>query len=208
MPNENQFQKLVDLMAKVCEVDPSRIKMNTRFRRLGLDDLDLIELLMSIEEDFDITLSDSMSRTFELAQGMRTVRQLYNLVTVAPKDNLVPVAPKAPQRVMVTTGGITFAAEVVEDETHAEDSQLLPFDGVSRTIESIANDLTKVWQKVRPYEARVEFGLSLTAKSGKLTGLLVEGGGAASLTIALTWRPEDLNDGTYAADVRKPPPSS
>jgi hypothetical protein len=30
--------------------------------------------------------------------------------------------------------------------------------------------------------------LKLSAKSGRLTGLLVEGGGEASLAIALTWK--------------------
>jgi hypothetical protein len=36
----------------------------------------------------------------------------------------------------------------------------------------------------------VEFGLEATVRSGKLTGLLVEGGGAAALKITLTWKSE------------------
>ncbi|MGQ0717450.1 MAG: CU044_2847 family protein [Pseudonocardiales bacterium] len=57
------------------------------------------------------------------------------------------------------------------------------------TVEGIATELAQVWQQVKLSEASVAFGLKLTAKSGKLTGLLVEGGGEASLTVTLTWKP-------------------
>lgn len=63
----------------------------------------------------------------------------------------------------------------------------LSFDGVRATIEAIATELAQVWEKVSPSEATVEFGLNLTAKSGRLTGLVVEGGADASLKITLTW---------------------
>ncbi|MGI9003124.1 MAG: CU044_2847 family protein [Pseudonocardia sp.] len=33
----------------------------------------------------------------------------------------------------------------------------------------------------------MEFGLTLTARSGKLTGLVVDGEGEASLKVTLTW---------------------
>jgi hypothetical protein len=64
----------------------------------------------------------------------------------------------------------------------------LSFDGVRDTVDAIASTLGQVWEKVQPNEATVEFGLSLTAKSGKLTGLLVDGEGEASLTITLVWK--------------------
>lgn len=66
--------------------------------------------------------------------------------------------------------------------------QVLSFDGVRNTIEAVAGQLGQVWQKVQPAEASVEFGLSLTAKAGKLTGLLVDTDGTASLKITLTWK--------------------
>lgn len=65
----------------------------------------------------------------------------------------------------------------------------LSFDGVRDTVEAIAGQLGQVWDRVKPSEASVEFGLSLTAKSGKLTGLLVEAGGSASLKVTLSWKP-------------------
>lgn len=64
------------------------------------------------------------------------------------------------------------------------------FEAVGEAIEAMASELGKIWQTVKPAEATVELGLSLTAKSGKLTALLVEGGGEASLKVTLTWKPK------------------
>jgi len=65
---------------------------------------------------------------------------------------------------------------------------VLSFDGVREAITAIGKELGKAWETVRPDEATVELGLKLAARSGKLTGMLVEGGGEASLTITLTWK--------------------
>ncbi|MEN8650818.1 CU044_2847 family protein [Streptomyces sp. 21So2-11] len=71
---------------------------------------------------------------------------------------------------------------------HASLGHALAFDGVRECIEAVAAQLAQAWDQVKPSEATVEFGLSVTAKGGKLTGLIVEGGGAASLNIRLTWK--------------------
>ncbi|MGH4024201.1 MAG: CU044_2847 family protein [Pseudonocardiaceae bacterium] len=92
---------------------------------------------------------------------------------------------------LVRAGGAEFYVEVddVGGPATIGDRGPLSFDGVRATVEGIATELAEVWQKVRPSEASVAFGLKLTAKSGKLTGLVVEGGGEASLTVTLTWKP-------------------
>ena len=64
----------------------------------------------------------------------------------------------------------------------------MSFEGVRATIEGIATELAVAWEHVKPSEASVEFGLKLTAKAGKLTGLIVEGGGEATLLVKLTWK--------------------
>jgi len=90
----------------------------------------------------------------------------------------------------VEADGIEFFAEVADGpgpRTVAADRALL-FDGVRDTVEAVAGQLAQVWEKVKPSEARVEFGLALTARAGKLTGLLVDADGTASLTVALTWK--------------------
>jgi len=66
-------------------------------------------------------------------------------------------------------------------------AEALSFDGVRSTLEGVAAELAKAWEKVQPDEATVGFGIKLTAKSGKLTGLIVDGGGEAALTVTLKW---------------------
>jgi hypothetical protein len=94
------------------------------------------------------------------------------------------------QPVLVRADGVEFYAEVADSggpETIALD-QVLSFEGVRDTISGIGKELARAWESVKPAEASVELALKLVAKSGKLTGLLVEGGGEASLKITLTWK--------------------
>jgi hypothetical protein len=96
-------------------------------------------------------------------------------------------------RQLVRAGDAEFYVEVADTAgpTAIREGEVLSFDGVRATVEGIAGELAQAWEKVKPTEASVAFGLKLTAKSGKLTGLIVEGGGEASLTVTLTWkRPE------------------
>ncbi len=93
-------------------------------------------------------------------------------------------------RVPVRIGDVVFEVEVAQSGpaniTSLADA--LSFDGVRDTIEALAGEMAKVWARVKPDEATVEFGLSLDAKTGKLTGLVLEGKAAASFKISLTWR--------------------
>ena len=102
---------------------------------------------------------------------------------------------------LVRIGDVEFFVEVAAGggPQPVGADRALSFDAVRDTVEAVASQLALVWQKVRPSEATVEFGLSATAKTGKLTGLLVDGGGAAALKISLTWR-----SGEAGAD-REPP---
>jgi hypothetical protein len=91
--------------------------------------------------------------------------------------------------VLVRAGGAEFYVEVADRSGVGTVglSDVLSFDGVRDTVAGIAGELAEVWERVQPSEARVEFGLKLAAKSGKLTGLLVDGSGEGSLTVSLTW---------------------
>lgn len=86
--------------------------------------------------------------------------------------------------------GTEFYAEVADaggPQTVGLD-EALSFEGVRSTVSAICGDLAKAWEAAKPSEATVEFALKVAVKSGKLTGLLVEGGGEAGLTITLTWK--------------------
>jgi hypothetical protein len=95
------------------------------------------------------------------------------------------------QRRLVSAGGAEFYVELADGGGPApirDDGGVLDFAGVRATVEGIAGELAQAWEKVKPSEASVAFGLKLTAKSGKLTGLVVEGGAEATIAVTLVWR--------------------
>lgn len=95
--------------------------------------------------------------------------------------------------VRVEVDGVEFFVELAEgggddlDIGVAGLEDRFDFGGVRDTIRAIAGQVAAVWEQVQPSEATVTFGLKVTGKSGKLTGMLVEGGGEASLTVTMKW---------------------
>jgi len=65
------FEKVRKIIAKELNLKEEDIKLESRLAEdLGADSLDAVELIMAIEEEFDVTVSD------ESAQGIRTVRDI------------------------------------------------------------------------------------------------------------------------------------
>ncbi|GAA5707664.1 hypothetical protein AQJ43_36690 [Streptomyces avermitilis] len=97
------------------------------------------------------------------------------------------------QPILVRAGEQEFFVEVADGggpRVVAAD-HALSFDGVRSTIEAVAGQLAAAWDTVKPTEATVEFGLSFSAKTGRLTGLIVDGAAASSLKITLVWKSGD-----------------
>jgi hypothetical protein len=67
-------------------------------------------------------------------------------------------------------------------------------DEITPTLEGIATTLRASVEKVRPSKVTVAFGIELVVKSGKLSGLLVEGQGGGSLTVTIEWEGEHRAD--------------
>ncbi|MFV0497722.1 MAG: acyl carrier protein [Candidatus Fimivivens sp.] len=53
--NEN-FEKVAKVLAEYKEVETSEIKIDTTFEELGFDSLDIVEIVMNLEEVFDLEL--------------------------------------------------------------------------------------------------------------------------------------------------------
>ena len=55
-----EFEKLQKIIAEVLNIDTDKITMESTFvDDLGADSLDIVELIMALEEEFDIEIPDS-----------------------------------------------------------------------------------------------------------------------------------------------------
>ena len=61
------FEAIAELIAERVEKDPSEIKMESTFRDLGIDSLDIVELIMDLESELGIELDmeDQKIATFQ-----------------------------------------------------------------------------------------------------------------------------------------------
>lgn len=82
---------------------------------------------------------------------------------------------------------LNIEATILGGEENVSGKTLFSFIDISGTLESVANIIVPVIEKVKPQKASVEFGLEISVKSGKLTAVLVQGTGTANLKIALAW---------------------
>lgn len=64
------FEKVKNIIVEQLGVEPCEVNINTNLVDLGMDSLDVVELIMAFEEEFIIEIPD------EVAERMRTVRDI------------------------------------------------------------------------------------------------------------------------------------
>ena len=70
-----EFEKLKKIIAEVLNVDPDEITMETTFQDdLGADSLDVYQIIMGIEEEFDIEIPA------ETAEQLTTVEDAVEMI--------------------------------------------------------------------------------------------------------------------------------
>ncbi len=70
-----EFEKLKKIIAEVLNVDPDEITMDTTFQDdLGADSLDVYQIIMGIEEEFDIEIPA------ETAEQVTTVEEAVEMI--------------------------------------------------------------------------------------------------------------------------------
>lgn len=74
----NVEERVTDLVSDQLGIDKEKIASDTSFTNdLGADSLDTVELVMELEEEFDITIPD------EVAEKIQTVGQLTEFIEKA-----------------------------------------------------------------------------------------------------------------------------
>ena len=69
------FEKIKTILADQLDADPDSITMETDISSdLGADSLDVVELIMSLEDEFEIEVPD------EQIEGIRTVGDIVNYI--------------------------------------------------------------------------------------------------------------------------------
>ena len=69
----NIFDKIVETIADSKGIDASSVTPESTFKDLGVDSLDIAEMVMTLEDEFNITI--------ELEEGIATVQDLVNLIS-------------------------------------------------------------------------------------------------------------------------------
>ena len=83
---------------------------------------------------------------------------------------------------------VAVEAQNVSPEKPVGIGEVLSFDGLSKSIEAIAERMTATLDHVRPDRAAVEFGVDVGVESGALTALIVKGTGTATIKVTLEWQ--------------------
>src|SRR4028119_1359777 len=75
MSQDEIYQKVKQIVAEQLSVDESEVKPEASFANdLGADSLDTVELVMALEEEFDIEIPD------EAAEGIATVQAAVDYI--------------------------------------------------------------------------------------------------------------------------------
>lgn len=75
-----EFEKLQKIVAEVLNVDSDEILMNTTFvDDLGADSLDIFQIIMGIEEEFDIEIpADAAEKIVTVGDAVEQIKNALN----------------------------------------------------------------------------------------------------------------------------------
>ncbi|WP_446898108.1 acyl carrier protein [Clostridium sp. LBM24168] len=72
------FEKIRNIISDQLDIDKESITMDTSFKELGMDSLELFQVIIEIEEEFGIQIED--------AESIRTVGEAVNFVIKFKED--------------------------------------------------------------------------------------------------------------------------
>ncbi len=75
------FEKIKQILAEQLDADIEQMTMDTRIGEdLGADSLDVVEMLMAIEDDFDVEIPD------EDIEGLKTIGDVVDYINKNTED--------------------------------------------------------------------------------------------------------------------------
>lgn len=75
-----EFEKIQHIIAEVLNIDPQEITMDTTFvDDLGADSLDVFQIIMGIEEEFDIEIPNEAAESIvTVADAVEQIKNALN----------------------------------------------------------------------------------------------------------------------------------
>jgi acyl carrier protein len=68
------FEKVRSLIAEQLDIDEDKITLETTFEDIDADSLDVVELVMALEEEFDLEIAD------EAVENIKTVADIISYI--------------------------------------------------------------------------------------------------------------------------------
>lgn len=70
----NITSKTIELIAITCSLDVNKIEVDTNLKKMNVDSLDIVEVIMELEEEFKIEIADeNMADMFLVSEIIRQV---------------------------------------------------------------------------------------------------------------------------------------
>lgn len=68
------FERIRAVVASQLEIDPQRLTLDTTFEEIEADSLDVVEIIMALEDEFDIEIPD------EKVENIKTLQQVVDYI--------------------------------------------------------------------------------------------------------------------------------
>lgn len=58
------LQKIINLIVQELKIEPNDVRVNASFQDMGVDSLDMVQIIMKCEELFGLEIPDDVAETF------------------------------------------------------------------------------------------------------------------------------------------------
>ena len=97
------LEKLIELLCEQLDIEADEVNENTDIvNDLGADSLDVVDLVMTLEDEFDIEIPDEDIR--------RMIAESYDLVTYSPTKRIYEAVKRIPKGCVATYGQVAAMA--------------------------------------------------------------------------------------------------